>query len=85
MGINVIIRGVLGLFFTGMIFLAMMPALYTFTHDSAMWADVSDPRALNIRDVFWTGYLATGVIAFFVIFLWMINAANRKTASTAYE
>jgi len=84
MGINIIIRGVLGLFFTGLIFLGMMPTLYEFTHNSSMWVDVDDPRALTIRDTFWTGYLATGVISFFIIFLWMINASNRKTASTAY-
>jgi len=85
LGINIIIRGVLGLFFTGLIFLAMMPTLYTFTHDSAMWVDVDDPRALSIRDVIWTSYLATGVIAFFAIFAWMLNASTRKTASSAYE
>ena len=63
----------------------MMPTLYTFTHDSPMWADVTDQRALDIRDVMWTGYLATGIITFFSIFLWMINASNRKTASSVYD
>ena len=85
MGINVIIRGVLGIFFTGLIFLGMMPTLYEFTHSDVMWENVQDERALNIRDIIWTMYLSLGIIVLFAIMAWMINASTRKTASTAYE
>ncbi len=85
MGVNIIVRGVLGLFFTGLIFLAMMPEIYKFTHDESRWGDVEDQRALNIRDIIWSMYLATGMIVLFSILIWMINASTRKTASTAYE
>lgn len=85
MGVNIIIRGVLGLFFTGLIFLGFMPQIYNFTHSDEMWVDVEDPRAINVRDIIWTMFLATGMFTFFAIFAWMINASTRKTAHSTYE
>jgi|APSaa5957512535_1039671.scaffolds.fasta_scaffold00674_31 hypothetical protein len=85
MGVNTIIRGVLAIFFIGLIWLSMMPEMYKITHNETMWGDVEDPRALGVRDMSWNMYLGAGVIAMFSIFVWMINASTRKTASTAYE
>lgn len=62
-----------------------MPEIYNFTHSDEMWGDVADTRALSIRDIIWTMFLATGMFTFFAIFAWMINASTRKTASTTYE
>ena len=85
MGVNTIIRGVLALFFIGLIWLSMMPEMYKITHNETMWGDVTDERALGVRDMSWNMYLGAGVIAMFSIFVWMINASTRKTASAAYE
>ena len=85
MGVNTIIRGVLALFFIGLIWLSMMPEMYKITHNETMWGDVEDERALGVRDMSWNMYLGAGVIAMFSIFVWMINASTRKTASAAYE
>ena len=85
MGVNTIIRGVLSIFFIGLIWLSMMPEMYKITHNDAMWSEVEDPRALGVRDMSWNMYLGAGVIAMFSTFVWMINASTRKTASTTYE
>ena len=85
MGVNTIIRGVLALFFIGLIWLSMMPEMYKITHNETMWGDVTDTRALGVRDMSWNMYLGAGVIGMFSIFVWMLNASTRKTASTAYE
>ena len=78
MGVNVIGKGIITLFLIGIIYLAFMPHVVELTQDESLWADVSDSRALALRDNALLLYYVAGLLAFVTLVIWMFNASSSK-------
>ena len=84
MGINVILRGMITLFFIGVIFLGMMPYIYELSVNEDLWGDVADSRAIFLRDNALNIFYISGLVSFFATIVWMYNASSSKGGAGVY-
>ena len=84
MGINIITRGIVTLFLIGVIFLGLMPTVHDLSTNDELWEEVTDSRAVFLRDNAMTVYYISGIFSLFTTIVWMLNASQSKGASTVY-
>lgn len=84
MGVNTLTRGILAIFLGGIVYFGMMPTINDLINDEQLWTNVIDSKALALREYAFFLYLIAGLIYFFVIVVWMLNASSSKGGFTAY-
>ena len=84
MGINIITRGIVTLFLIGVIFLGLMPTVHDLATNDQLWENVTDSRAVFLRDNAMTVYYISGIFSLFTTIVWMLNASQSRGASTVY-
>ena len=84
MGINTITRGIVTLFLIGLIFLALMPYVYNLSVDEGLWGNVTDSRALFLRDNAMLIFYVSGLLGFITTIIWMFNASSNKGGIGTY-
>ena len=81
---QVIVKGVIALFIVGIIVVSFSPVIDNLANDSGLWGNVTDGRALFIRDNTVTIFYVISFITFIMIIIWMWNAAQAKGAIGNY-
>lgn len=84
MGVNTIGKGIITLFLIGIVYLGMMPTVSNLAEDDQLWGNVTDSRALFVRDNAMIIYYVSGLIGFFTTIIWMFNASTAKGAVTNF-
>lgn len=84
MGMNTTLRGIIALFLIGFVWLGLMPTMDGLAKDPNMWGDVTDSRAIFLRDNSVNLYYIGGLIALFATIVWMWNSASAKGGASIY-
>lgn len=85
MGINTTLRGIITVFLIGFVWLGMMPTMNSLVTDDGMWGDVTDSRAIFLKENSMNLYYIGGLIALFSTIVWMLNSASSKGGATIYS
>ena len=84
MGINVTLRGMIAIFLIGFVWLGLMPTMNQLVTDPNLWGDVTDSRAIFLKDNAVNLYYIGGLIALFASIVWMLNSASAKGSASIY-
>ncbi|MFB5597697.1 MAG: hypothetical protein ACE5RJ_01595 [Nitrosopumilaceae archaeon] len=84
MGINTITRGMITIFLIGIVYLAMMPTVSNLAEDPVLWEDVTDSRALFLRDNAMLLFYIGGVMGLVFAIVWMLQASSSKGAVSQF-
>ena len=68
----------------GIVYLGLMPTISNLAEDPTMWENVTDSRALLLRDNALLIFYVSGLIAFISTIIWILNASSAKGAVSQF-